>query len=250
MSYSNNGESHYILPPVHEVVCQVRFPAILSINTTDPADFQEQIRDIFPKYSTRQEKSPQPNVPPVTNHTFISADNRWKLNLTKEFLSLSTLQYSSWSEFAAQLDRPLAEFIRIYKPANFSRVGLRYMNLVNREKLGLENCSWDELIAPAYLGPMAEGSFNPEDVLSINTNFSLKLSTSARANVKSGTIQLQQKTPEGIKKSKPMFLFDMDLFMAGETPCTLCAPALQTLHGHALPLFEDFLTDTLRNAMN
>lgn len=250
MLFSHNTSSHYLTPIVHEVVCQLRFPTILSINATEPADFQEQIREAFPKYTARQEKAAQPNMPPVINHTFISEDNRWKLNLTKDFLSLSTLQYASWSEFAAQIDQPLAEFIRIYKPAHFSRVGLRYMNLVNREKLGLDNTGWEELIAPAYLGPMMQEDVAVDDVLSANSNFTLKLSTSVRATVKSGTIQLQQKTPQGVQKSKPMFLFDMDLSMNDQTPCTLCAPALETLHGHALPLFEGFLTDTLRKAMD
>ena len=46
------------------------------------------------------------------------------------------------------------------------------------------------------------------------------------------------------------FIFDMDLFMAGNTPCTLAAAALETLHGHAGRLFEGALTDTLRTAMD
>ena len=46
------------------------------------------------------------------------------------------------------------------------------------------------------------------------------------------------------------FIFDMDLFMAGNTPCTLAAAALETLHGHAGRIFEGALTDTLRDAMD
>ena len=55
--------------------------------------------------------SPNPKVeqqPPVTNHNFVSEDNQWKLNLTKDFIALSTLHYPGWEEFARQLDKPLA----------------------------------------------------------------------------------------------------------------------------------------------
>lgn len=45
------------------------------------------------------------------------------------------------------------------------------------------------------------------------------------------------------------FIFDMDLSMTGNTPCTLAAGALETLHGHSTRLFEGAVTDRLRDAM-
>ena len=62
-----------------EVICQLRFPEILTIETTLPAQFQEAIRAVFPRYSVRTELSapqhyrcspkPKPittNLPPTT----------------------------------------------------------------------------------------------------------------------------------------------------------------------------------------
>ena len=144
------------------------FPAILTINNVEPADFQEAIRAEFPQYARRQDAAPpritglggpSPKVeqqPPVTNHNFVSEDNQWKLNLTKDFIALSTLHYPGWEEFARQLDKPLAAFIRLYKPAYFQRVGLRYVNVFSRARLGLEGTPWAELFAPAYTAPMRE----------------------------------------------------------------------------------------------
>lgn len=40
--------------PLMEVVCQVRFPPILRINTEEPSEFQEEIRDRFPKIEIEQ----------------------------------------------------------------------------------------------------------------------------------------------------------------------------------------------------
>ena len=54
------------------------------------------------------------------------------------------------------LDKPLAAFIRIYKPGFFERVGLRYVNFISRRELGLEGVVYSQLIQPCYLGLLAE----------------------------------------------------------------------------------------------
>ena len=145
MLFSDRPRSHYPNSPAHEVICQLRFPTILTINTVEPADFQEAIREDFPQYARRQDATPpkvsglggpNPRVeqqPPVTNYHFLSADGKWKLNLTKDFIALSTLRYTGWEEFARHLDKPLAAFIKLYKPAYFQRVGIRYINLFSRQ---------------------------------------------------------------------------------------------------------------------
>ncbi|MFR0769968.1 MAG: TIGR04255 family protein [Dysosmobacter sp.] len=138
MLFSDRPRTHYEKTLAHEVICQLRFPTILSINNVEPADFQERIREDFPQYARKQDVLPPQIVngkpepqPPVTNYHFLSQDGRWKLNLTKDFIALSTLSYPGWEEFARMLDKPLAAFIQLYKPAYFQRVGLRYLSIVS-----------------------------------------------------------------------------------------------------------------------
>ena len=103
MLFSDRPRTLYRNRPAHEVICQLRFPSILSINQVEPAEFQEDIRDAFPQYARRQDLPPivggQTPPPPVTNYHFLSEDGRWKLNLTKDFIALSTLYYPGWEEF-------------------------------------------------------------------------------------------------------------------------------------------------------
>ena len=84
----------YARAPLVEVICQLRFPTILSIGAKEPAEFQEAIRKDFPQYAARQEQLPPKVVKkgnatalepqkPITNYNFISEDGRWKLNLTQ-----------------------------------------------------------------------------------------------------------------------------------------------------------------------
>ena len=120
MLFSDHPRTHYRNAPAHEVICQLRFPTILSIGAKEPAEFQEAIRKDFPQYAARQEQLPPKVVKkgnatalepqkPITNYNFISEDGRWKLNLTQGFIALSTLSYTRWEDFATRLDRPLAQ---------------------------------------------------------------------------------------------------------------------------------------------
>ena len=249
MLLSDRPRALYRNAPAHEVICQLRFPAILSINQVEPAEFQESIRETFPQYARRQDLPavPKGQVPqPVTNYHFLSEDGRWKLNLTKDFIALSTLRYPGWEEFARHLDQPLASFIRLYKPAYFQRVGLRYINLFSRTKLGLEEVPWRELFAPAYLGPLQE---EPEDRLqNWGCDLTVKLDSSSRARIHAGLGRLQ--APGAPQDPETKFILDLDLSMGDKLPCTMAAGALETLHIHGGRIFEGAVTDRLRDAMD
>ena len=256
MLLSDHPHPHYEKTLAHEVICQLRFPTILTINNVEPADFQERIREDFPQYARKQDVLPPKVVngkpepqPPVPNYHFLSQDGRWKLNLTKDFIALSTLSYPGWGEFARMLDKPLAAFIQLYKPAYFQRVGLRYLNLISRTALGLEDTPWRQLIAPAYLGVLAEADINEDKILSCGYDVQMKLDSSCAAKIHAGTGRLKVNNPNVPQDTEIKFILDMDLSMGGSTPCGLAAAALETLHGHSARVFEGAVTDTLRDAM-
>lgn len=261
MLFSGHPRTQYRNAPTHEVICQLRFPTILSINTTEPADFQEAIRAEFPKYSRRQDVTPPkvtltngnvPKVeqqPAVINYNFISEDNQWKLNLTKDFIALSTLHYTNWEEFARHLDKPLAAFIKLYKPAYFQRVGLRYVNIFSRSKLGVPDAKWADLISPAYVGPLCEPDVIEENFLNCASDLLFQLDNSCRAKIHAGPGRVQNKAPGAQQDPEVKFIFDMDLSMNGNIPCNLAAAGLETLHGHATRIFEGAITEASRTAM-
>ena len=49
MISSDNRRYAYGKSQLIEVICQLRFPTILSIDTREPADFQETVRAAFPE---------------------------------------------------------------------------------------------------------------------------------------------------------------------------------------------------------
>ena len=256
--FSTKDRCHYRSNQIAEVICQLRFPEILSIGTTAPAAFQDAIRDEFPQFIRRQDL-PAPkitgmpghlsleNQPGVINYQFSSADGAWRVNLTSRFISLTCNRYSSWENFAKKLDKPLAAFIQIYKPAYFERIGLRYLNFISRYELGLEGVPFSQLIAPCYLGPLME-----EDVLEAN---STRCNIDAELNIRGGCRLKVHAGPGFVKKNgksdqEVKFIFDQDLFMPGQVPVNLSAGALQTLHAQAWSIFRGAITDQLHNAMD
>lgn len=245
-----------------EVICQLRFSPILSIDSKEPADFQEAIRSMFPRYAVRKEQLPPKltgagtpgaklEAPtPINNYYFVSADGRWKLNLTKNFISLSTVAYPGWEKFAGHFDLPLAEFIRIYQPAFFERIGLRYLNAFSRAALGLENIPWRELFVPAYTGPLAHEDVTEQSFTKVSLDTEIMLGGACRARIHSGTGMVKRNIPGAPPDNEVKFIFDLDLSMPTQTEPRLAAAGLETLHRYATSIFSAAITEKMREALS
>lgn len=240
-----------------EVICQLRFPEILAIAAKPPVDFQEAIRADYPEYTSRME-APAPkltgvpgkmalqNQPAAINYQFKSADGIWRVNLTAKFISLACNRYTSWEDFAAKLDKPLAAFIQIYKPAYFERIGLRYVNFISRRELELEGTPYRELIAERYLGVMGDEQVAEPTVGRSSVDAELAIRGGCRVKLHAGPGQVHR---AGKTDGEVKFIFDQDLYMPGKLTPNLSAPALQTLHAHAWSIFRGAITDELHEAM-
>ena len=261
MLFSDNPRVHYNKSPLVEVICQFRFPAILSIGANEPADFQEAIRSSFPRYAVRQDQ-PSPKITglgtpgakletpeAITNYHFVSADGLWRLNLTNTFISLSTISYPGWEEFGKCFDLPLAQFIRIYQPAFFERIGLRYVNIFSRKALDLENEPWRELITAPYLGPLAEEDVDERRSSKCTIETELGLDSTCRVKLHAGPGMVKTNDPNAPKDPEVKFILDMDLYKGGQLDPRFAAGGLETLHGHSTALFQGAVTERLHNAM-
>lgn len=255
--FSTQPRCRYHLPQLGEVICQLRFPEILSVSAKDPADFQDAIRTDFPQFS-RREEVPAPKLvggpgnltlqksPSVTNYQFTSADGIWRINLTSKFISLTCTDYISWENFAARLDKPLAAFIRLYQPAYFERVGLRYLNFISRKALSLEEHPFRDLIAPQYLGPLALDDVCETSASRCSVDLEMAISGGCRAKLHAGPGLVKR---GNVEDKEIKFIFDQDLYMPGQLPLNLSAAALQTLHSQADAIFRGAITEVLHNAM-
>lgn len=207
--------------PLDRVICQLRFSPILKIDAEIPADFQEMIRADFPNYSEKTDLAePFPRfkgqfsveLPPqvlesinVKNYQFSSEDDQWQINLTRSFLSLSTQKYERWETFNEKLEIPLNALNEIYSPGQFSRTGLRYINLIQRSALGLENVSWKELLQPYILG-----IYSSEEISKFVQNF--ESSYRIALSDEESTVRMVTQLVEEADNGEICYLIDSDFF--------------------------------------
>lgn len=256
--FSDKERCQYRHNQLADVICQLRFPQILTINATPPADFQEEIRNDFPIYSSRVEL-PNPKLTgapgnlhiekqsTINNYQFTSADGHWRVNLTSSFISLACNHYTNWEDFAKKLDGPLAAFIKIYKPALFERIGLRYLNSFSRKELNLEDTPFCDLFQPCYLGLLSNDDVSEFATTrsSVDAEISIQGGCKAKIHAGPGIVKKNGQTEKEVK-----FILDQDLFMSGNIPVNYSAGALETLHSQAYPIFRGAITDILHDAMD
>ena len=240
-----------------DVICQLRFPEILSISANLPVEFQVAIREFYPQYSSKMEPTAPKlegnpgnitlvNQPSTINYQFASADGVWRINLTSKFISLTCSKYTCWEEFAKNLDKPLVAFIKIYKPAFFERVGLRYLNFISRNELELNGTPFSDLFRPAYLGILGDEEIREDQTTRVGVDAEFAVRGGCRAKIHAGP-GLVKRNGQAEKEIK--FIFDQDLYMSGNIPVNYSAGALETLHSQAFSIFRGAITDTLHDAL-
>lgn len=255
--FSYEDRCIYRHSPLMEVICQLRFPAILRIDTQVPAQFQERICADYPQFTQRIENlPPRPVNGKITpqgtqpNYQFLASDHRWKVNLTKSFISLSTTQYTRWEDFAKRLDKVLAAFIQQYQPAHFERVGLRFINSISRKALHLEQAQWRDLLQPAFLGLLSDPDVKETSVLGEGQRYDIAIAGGCRTKLQSAPAMMQRKLPGTQQsQSEAVYILDLDIYMNGQVKPPHAAASLQTAHLQADSIFRGAITPILHQAM-
>jgi len=135
--------------PLHRVLAVIQFPAILKISEERGiVDFQDKIRKHYPDLQREQELGVQfqmaPNgemLPPqqVINNLwrFASTDHAWRITLSTQSVALETLAYRSRDDFLQRLESILEIFVEQLEPSSCSRIGIRYLNLLNANDVSI-----------------------------------------------------------------------------------------------------------------
>lgn len=244
---------------VKTVICQLRFPPILSIDSQPPADFQDAIRKEFPNYeevpeyqhevsfgvdmgNPLRQLSPIANVSVMKNYSFLSKDKSWKVSLTRSFVALSTTKYGVWSTFYKKLQKTISALEKIYKPSYISRVGLRYINVFDRKALGVENTPWHRLLSSNILGFCSLD--DSQDVQGYkSTSDILFPQLGCKARVTSALARQNQ----DVKNLS--FILDTDLYFDKQIEIKLIKNNLDILHKTSRNILEFSIRDELRSCM-
>lgn len=241
--------------PLIEVIIQVKFPKILLLNKDDPIEFQEMIKKDFPIYQLTIEHEQELSINinsetalptivnnnSIKNHNFISADGKYKINLTSGFISISTVDYTRWEEFFRKFIGVLEKFEKIYMPPFYERIGLRYIDAFSRKKLNIEEKSWKDLISSTWLGAFA--FVTEEDVINTGIDVEYQLSDKiSRAKIHAGLGNINNDTEN-------VFIVDSDFIHINNTNTTDSKKILEYLHGNAKDFIHSVIKEELHLAM-
>lgn len=246
----------YAKAPLEEVVCQVRFPTILRIDSELPSAFQDQVREAFPLFERVQllpEGMTPPQLPPEVaqlfgagqptgQYAFSTEDRSSSLTLTSQSFALMTKKYRRWDDFSALLRQPLALLLNIYKPAFFTRIGLRYKNVIDRDRLGARNESWSTLFRREIAAELSipEMASNAQDVRRM---LRLKLTDAGEAML----LQHGLITVPG--RNDPCYILDCDFYTNERTEVNRANDALAKFNDTAWRTFRWTISDRLHHLL-
>lgn len=259
MPFPSTPRAIFEVNPLAEVVCQLRFPPSLKIATEPPADFQQRIGRTYPLLQSggfgqtagvvqqgpgwRLRQGFNIGVGPQQGYVFTTEDETRTVTLTPESLSLAESRYVRWEDFRAEVEVLMGHVIALYEPPFFTRLGLRYQDLLDRRKLGLSDASWGDLLNPGFAGMLADSPV-ADEVVGIGTVVELSLPEPPGAQVR-----LQHGLNEAPDSNGDQYVIDSDFFVTERTDTANALSCLDGFNVHAGNLFRWAISERLSAAL-
>lgn len=240
--------------PLDQVICQVRFPAILRIASEPPTQFQERIRTRFPLLAEKREVKvelpggiervlPRELIPSTeVAYELTSEDGAWTVSLTPAFLALTCRRYERWEAFKEWLRTPLESLTEVYRPAFFTRTGLRYQDIIRRSALDLADIDWSELLSAHIAGELAVSELRPR-VSHVFRELCLRDDDSLIAQLHHGFVHDKE-------SQEICYLIDADFFTQERLRDGELLPRLDRFNREAGRLFRWCISPRLHEAMH
>ena len=255
MALPNYPREIYKKNPLAEVVCQVRFGALPDMSGKQLDTFWEHIRDRFPRMEAEEGIDPldvsnglpqevSDHLPAQGFYDFISEDGLWTLSLTADSLALTCRSYERWEEFKIWLILALDALEQTYQPRTFLRVGLRYLDVVQRSLLGLDGAAWPQLLAGPLIGELASPDIG-HDIEYVTREFVFRLNDAyaSRVRVRHGFVQTEDAAEE------ICYLIDSDFYTDEEAERSDADKILDEYHRYARRFFRWCISEQLHAAM-
>lgn len=252
MIFPEKERVHYQKTPLKNVVCQLRFPTILDIDSTIPAKFQDKIRAEFPIYKksdsiTKTVKinmtSPQISSAINKRYGFFSEDKKTKIFLASNYMSMETEEYKCWENFWENLQLPLAALNNIYNPAFYTRIGIRYIDIFSKKELGIfGEESWKELINPSFLGLIGDDKME-KFIKGENATYDLyDEESNTKMHISTGVIYQRLDNEQCI-------LLDTDIYTDIKTNISQLEERIKGFHKEANDIMRYFVTEKMEKIM-
>jgi uncharacterized protein (TIGR04255 family) len=186
-------------------------------------------------------------------HQFSTSDLTRSITLAPDFLAITESDYDEWPVLRPQIAAAQATLEEIYVPAFYSRVGLRYQDVIDREHVGVSDRDWHELVNPQFNGLLgtAETSVR-ECILEYGANALVRLD-----GVDAGKVRIQyglaRRTDSPLVPAPPdapfVFLIDADYYTEARHERGAVLGTLDNFRTEAGNLFRWAISPALRDAL-
>lgn len=256
MNFEEFKRVEYEHNTLFEVLFQARFPEIMKISQDVPAKFQDIVRkEGYPELASETPVLPS-DMPKELDAAisitkvfhFLSEDKDWKISLAKDFIALTCNgNYRNYADFRGKLEKVLQIFSEIYEPSYFTRIGLRYKNVINKTslphtKLGIET------FIPKHIFPELKTS------IAENIEILQKVSLFNDGDIKANVIHVLSKVSGRFRRkqftNERSYVIDVDCFSENRIGgINDLLARCDIFKHHSWNIFQWSITDSLRNAM-
>jgi uncharacterized protein (TIGR04255 family) len=264
MKISPSPRVEYQHNPLAEVVCQVKFPVVNRelesfansilgrLGAEYPNKGMQQLVNVAIQFGEDVGQPKTTQSAPTKICFATSSDKVWRASVSADFVSLACARYTTWTDFLPRLLALVQSTVAEGALGKCERVGLRYKDLIERDKLGLQGVAWSELISPFLLGPLGKSAFadheavDERDVAGFVSQCVMKLDE--------GSVVLQSALLHDEEAEQSAFLIDADFFTEGgaldfEVSDDRLGSVLENLHSNAGALFRRAITEKLHDAL-
>jgi len=215
---------------LHQAVCELRFPTLMELGEPrPPADLVKALRKEYPYLELANEVSLGIGANSSNNthtHIFRSTKLTWTVSLKQSSLSVETTAYTDYAHMKERVLRIVEAASKIIDSDFFTRIGLRYINIIdssNNPVLGWVN--------PELVGPLLSGHFKGIHEYAGK----LQLAADDGGCLLQHGIVLKQKQAAG--ETIPQYLLDIDVFR-NEIQLSNTGEALDAMHAQAFDVFD------------
>ena len=241
--------------PLEQVICQLRFPSILKIASREPVEFQDLVRERYPFYEHTSSTLPFPNDLSEMlsqagmdfggggKHEFRSENEEQAIALTKDFVAFTDTDYERWEQFIDEVRTTKDAFETVYGPAFYSRVGLRFRDVIDRDALDLGQVPWANLLRDVLLGFLHD-----EDIRGRITETHTKLAIGLDDPHES-LMAIRHGLAKRPDTDSDVYFIDVDCFISGKVDTNDVTPALESFHRVSGNFFRWVIRPVLRDAL-
>ena len=205
------------------VVCEFRFPTLMELGEArPPASFVKALRRDYPILVKSDEvtiSGPQA----TTTHSHVLRSNRggWVVSLKESSFSLESKSYPGFKSFRERIGHLVRAAEAVIDADIFTRVGLRYINLVPLG--GIEVEGW---INPLLTGPVLQGKFQQV------SEYAGRMALTAE----DGGCLIQHGLRNSASAELIQYGVDIDCYR-NDVPLAQAFPVVESLHEQAFEIF-------------